>query len=547
MAIDGLSTSFQGVEGHGEAQVFRPSRNVIGQFEGYMREASEDLKRRKEQAALDAANMGKVTADKIWEKDQDYFISSTNGLLKQTADFYKKYENNPKLVNSEQYYKDKMAISEKQNNINYEAQRSAQAKDLYQKVLDKINSDTDIYDNAHNTQTIAAILAEKDMGKRGEMLRTFNPKKNWDLQKSLKEAAEGIGSMTITDDNGVVKITTENERINPKTGKPTPYGIKEAQAIQMYLGSRDGIRSIEEVVETMGITGETPEEIEEKAGQIVAARIMAQIDQKRIKDVAPPRQPGAEEKKVQEAVTAGARKIGFSQAMLNSRGEQNALPISPEGDRLIPIKDDSGNVTQYKDEFGRIYNPNDVSFKNQTKKFDMTALDSKTWGTPVPTTYSAPFYVDMEGGGKTIKPSGQTDFLISSYDKLNYIEDNKGNYLLVPDESLNKPHLKEQFKKKMKQGWFALASIKATAGSDQVSNDMPKAIPLTKELYNLNKSKIKGADIPEDELWGAAKKAEAPAKTDKLQSYEVEKLDKKSGKIAIWDTRTNPPKFVRWQ
>jgi len=546
MAKDGLSTDFQGVEGHGEAQIFGPSQTV-GQFDAYMREASQDRERRKAELALESAKLGQVSTEKIWDKEQNYFIEATQGLLRQTADFEKKYASNPKLVNTQEYFKDKLAIQKEQSRIDFEAQSSTQRGEMYKGLNTKYNSDTDIYDNPKNNEQLGKVLAEQDLTKRGEMLRTLRLHKNWDINKSLDEAAKSIGDFLVSKESGMTTTETKNARFDDK-GKSTEYGLLEADAIKQYLDTKDGQRSIEEVIEQKGAKnlGRDAEEITRNAGIEVAKMIMARRDQSLKISQNEPRAASADEKKVQTAIPAQGKVIGFSVPVVKGGG------VGQEGDIVKQAVDKTtkkplsvqqekdGTYTYWNDKNEEVPKAN-VEEKNVTTKVKATMVDGKTWGTPIMTTYAAPFVIEMDESGSSTLVEGTTDFLISGYGKMNYFEGKDGKIQILSDKAL--PERKK--KGGVKQGWFAISSVKANAGSDQVANDKPRFIPLTQDLYQINQKNLNGVDIPENELWDSSgKNKNQQEKTTKLASNEKLFKDPKSGRMVVVDINTNKP--IRW-
>ncbi len=545
MAGDGLSTVFQGVEGHGEAQVFGRSQ-LPAQFERFAKEASDDLKKRKEAAAVEAANLGKVATDKIWDKDQSYFVSATQGLLKGTADFYKKAERNPNWASSEEGVMEKLKLQSAQSDINFKAQGSVQAKEGYKALLDKYNSNPQNYENAHNTKLLADILADPDMTSRNEKLRSAKLKANFDRAASIKKWTENTGSETIVTDKNGLKTTTKNAPVNA-AGQPTDFAERREIQYTGWMASPDGkmaIESLADYFEGIGLPVPPPNILEAQ----LKSEFFAAYDTENKQDREAPRAPSAEEKKIQQVITTGPTKSNITSPLIvtDKSHKDYGKPVSvtytnKAGEPLKQTLSLDGKAYEYRNNSGVLQDPNDVIDSPTSVDIPITSIDSRGWKDFVPVSYAPEIAIDMKSGENT-KPKGSSDYLISSYKKYPYVVNPNGKILIIEDSRI------EVFKKagKLKEGWFAEGTQKATAGDDQLANDKPILIPLTKNLYSIMDSKIKGADIDEAELWGAPK-VETKTPGAGLKKNEVVKMDKKSGKNAIWDTSTNPPKFVRWQ
>lgn len=529
MAKDGLSTDFQGVEGHGEAQIFGPSQTV-GQFDAYMREASQDRERRKAELSMETAKLGQVSTDKIWDKDQNRFIAATQGLLKQTAEFEKKYAADPKRVNTTEYFNDKLAIQKMQAQIDFEAQVSAQSKDLYKSINDKILSDTDIYDNPTTNEGIGNILAEQDMAKRAEMLRTFRPHKNWDRPKSIKEVVDSIGDEENINYSGGVTTDKKNEIFKPGTKEPTEYGAKVFKTIESYLtNTKDGIRSIEDVMEQSGVT-------KDEAAGIVTQEILSGIDKKNSSKKDKPRAASADEKAIQSPTYEANRVVSTKRDLLVTEGANKGQPkmlppVNAAGDVVKKSSDADGNII-YVDDKGGVYKPEAVFIDQATEDAGVTTQGSYSWGTPSVVSFAPEFAINMKSG-KSSKPSGVVNYEISSYDKLPYMDTKDGPVLLSDKEVA-----RDKSGKSVKWGWFAQGEEKSGT-KDGREVRVPRIIPLTPALYDKLKDKLKLSDFPESELWGSGG-------GDKPQNKKVNEARRQfKGKWAIFNADTK--EFIRWE
>jgi len=538
---DGLSTVFQGVEGHGEAQVFGPSQTV-GQFDAYMREAAQSLGKRKEQAALDAAKLSQVDTDKIWDQDQTHFLNATKDLQKGTADFYKKASSNPNWATSEEGFREKLKLADRQAEINYQAIGSTEAKTGFVKLQDKYNSDSENYDNPQNLKLFGDILAEKDMTKRNERVRSAKLKKNVDYDGTLKKWSANVGTETITTDNGVKKITLENSPYDSK-GNLTKFGENRDVTFTAMMMSKDGKRLVEDKADYF-IGLDLPVPPANILEELVRKDFDATFTSKNVTDVAAPRAPTADEKKTQTPTYRSSRTQGVGSTSVHTSGADSGKPmtefVTKDGETVTKeVKTDSkGKQTIiYKDKKGGEYNAADVSEVDVVETFDVTSRGTFDWTTPVAVAEAPEFAINMKNG-KPVKVAGAVNYEMSSYDKFPYIETKNGPMLLRDVDVA-----KDKEGKATKWGWFAQGvEVGGMIGGREVR--VARAIPLTPALYaKINNKNLTGVDVPQDELWGI--KGTKPTAPDGQLLPNESAQPQPDGRVAIFDRKTK--KFLRWQ
>lgn len=451
MTPDGLNIDYQGVEGHGDAQVFGPNAAVQPLAE-YYKNVADDIAKRKEEINKAAAGFD-VDTSKVWEHDVPDIANMRAGLQKDVAMFSQKYNTNPRLKGTQEYYRDVNSLQQQQNDIMAKANQSAQHGAYYKWLTQEYAKNSDKYrpESQANLANMLAVQGEdKWNGKRSDLFNKNPLVHNVDEAAFVNKAAGAIGDFTRVTDNGVTKTTQKNIIFAPD-GNMTDYGKSVALPLATkFVQSDEGQKIIANRI--LSNPKLTPDEA---AGQLVTD-ILKSKDVQNQTDVTLQR-PDKSEKTTQEVAATDGREI----STLNYK-------TTPDGKEI-----GDGNVVPVR--------------SDKTYSFS-----------PVEIQYAPPFHIDMSTGHQQ-DPTGPVNYIFSSVDKLPYTVDPKTGETFIVDEKI-----KKQSPKGVKYGWFALGTEKAgMKNGEQVLE--PRAIPLNKQLYDVlgrnPKGKVILKGLNEDELW----------------------------------------------
>jgi len=283
MAFDGLSTDYQGVEGHGAAQILGPNKN-IEILQDHLKTVADDLAKKRAAIAADNLGMDEKALGTAWEHDIPELAQGRNDLLNGWADFHKKYNGQPNLYGSPQYIDDQLKLKKSEQELMDRVHQSAQAKAANYEYTSEYAKNPDKY-RPETQVELAKILAmsgeDKWNGKRSELLNKNPFVYNEDENAFLEKATKTIGSNTEQTDNGVTKTTTKNAVFDPKDpSKLTEWGktvaLPQAHA---SLQTQEGKRII------ANMKRDNPGMTDEQATGEFTTRILNNLDKEYKKDV----------------------------------------------------------------------------------------------------------------------------------------------------------------------------------------------------------------------------------------------------------------------
>lgn len=203
-----------------------------------------------------------------------------------------------------------------------------------------------------------------------------------------------------------------------------------------------------------------------------------------------------EEKKdnsIENVSVGAARPIRVQSMYVNKSGEPTGHYTDDTG---ATFYESGGKYYKVNEGESKQYTPKNPVFVQSGESKLITSQSSATFSAKQ-LSVSPPFSIDMNSG-KSMLYNGNVTYNISAIDKLPYVRDEKGGYILVDDKSRANIEAKGQ---KVFLGWFATGEEAAgTTSGEKVR--LPVAVPLTKEIMgDLKNKKVDISGINENELW----------------------------------------------
>lgn len=281
MAFDGLNIDYQGVEGHGAAQIFGPNKN-IDILQDHLKTVAADLAKKRAAIADNKLDLDEKALGTVWERDIPEIAQGKNEIMNGYAEFYKKYNANPNMVGTPQYIEDQVKLKKAQSDLMLRAQQSAQAKTAYNEHANEYAKHPNDY-RPETEAELAKILAiegeDKWNGKRSDLLNRNPYVYNVDEPQFIKDVTGAIGSNIVQTDDGVTKNTKKNIIFDDK-GNPTEWGRTVAlPQAQVAVNSQKGKRII------ANMKRDNPGLTDEEAATQLTAKILHGIDTENRKDV----------------------------------------------------------------------------------------------------------------------------------------------------------------------------------------------------------------------------------------------------------------------
>lgn len=495
--IDGLNIDYQGVEGHGAAQIFGPNKN-IDILQDHLKTVADDLAKKRAAIAADKLNLDDKALGTVWEHDIPEISQGKADVLRAEAERQKWNNANPNMYGTPEYIDRSMKVKNQMDDLMFRATQSTQAGKAYNEYLKEYAGKPDTY-RPETEAEFAKILAvqgeDKWNGKRSELLNKNPFVYNVDKAKYLKDAVSIIGQSVLKDDRGGVSTTKKNI-VFDKDGKLTEWGqsVANPQA-EMYLDTQDGRRLIRNEMKDFGLS-------EEDARTKVKAEIFHSIDTENSRDEHFDKTAEAEKPDVVEINPSG-RIINSNQQVINQTTQKPTTKYVDANGDDVKVSDVGGKKI-FIDKTG-----NQIS-EGVTEVPEVQSKQTRSYGTyqfsSPKEVQVAPEFVINQSTGAVEKNPGSQNYIISAVDKLPYIIDRNGNPIVVSQDLENsKEYTDKQKKERIKYGWFATGTEKAGTVEGQQVNK-PRWMPLTKTIYDAieggKKGKVKMNGFSTDELWG---------------------------------------------